>query len=165
MSLFSGEKAVSRKLYRDFVSKGTPEENNRILGRKNLPSVLGSKNFLDWVKDSFLSGKHHKEMPESKSLSPEAERIKEDVCKSYGVVMDDLLRSRRGILNEPRNVAIYLLRILRGDNLEEIGRHFNINRFSSVSSVVERTRGKISKHRRLRKRVEEIKIAINKSQS
>jgi len=39
-------------------------------------------------------------------------------------------------------VAIYLLRSLRGDNLEEIGREFNISRFSSVSSIVERTRGK-----------------------
>jgi chromosomal replication initiation ATPase DnaA len=55
-----------------------------------------------------------------------------------------LYRSRRGISNEPGNVAIYLLRTLRGDNLEEIGRDFNISRFSSVSSVVERMRGKIS---------------------
>jgi hypothetical protein len=28
------------------------------------------------------------------------------------------------------------LRTLRGDNLEEIGREFNINRYSSVSSVI-----------------------------
>jgi len=55
-----------------------------------------------------------------------------------------LYRSRRGISNEPRNVAIYLLRTLRGDNLEEIGRDFNISRFISVSSVVERMRRKIS---------------------
>ncbi len=144
LSLFSVEKGVSRKLYRDFISKGVPEDINRILGRKNLPSVLGSKSFLDWVKDSFFSGKRHKEVPESKSISPDAEMIKEEVCRRYGVAMDELYRSRRGISNEPRNVAIYLLRTLRGDNLEEIGRCFNINRFCSVSSVVERTRGKVS---------------------
>ena len=67
--------------------------------------------------------------------------------------------------NKPRNVAIYLLRTLRGDNLEEIGQDFNINRFSSVSSVVERIRGKISRNRQLRKRVEEIKTAIHMSQA
>ncbi len=79
--------------------------------------------------------------------------------------MDELYRSRRGISNEPRNVAIYLLRTQRGDNLEEIGRYFNINRFSSVSSIVERTRGKLSTNRQLRKRIEEIKAAINMSQA
>ena len=41
LSLFSDQKAVSRKMYRDFVSKGTPGEINRIFGRKNLPSALG----------------------------------------------------------------------------------------------------------------------------
>ena len=137
LSLFSNEKAVSRKIYKDFVSKEIPEEINRIFGRKNLPSALGSKNFLNWVKDSFFHRKRHKEVPESKSLSPDAERIKEEVCRSYGVSRDALYISRRGISNEPRNVAIYLLRTLRGDNLEEIGRDFNINRFSSASSVVE----------------------------
>jgi putative transposase len=57
-----------------------------------------------------------------------------------------LYRSRRGISNEPRHVAIYLLRTLRGDNLEEIGRDFNISRFSSFSGVVERMRRKISQN-------------------
>ena len=104
-------------------------------------------------------------MPDSKNLSPDAERIKEEVCRRYTVAMDELHRSRRGITNEPRNVAIYLLRSLRGDNLEEIGREFNIPRFSSVSSVVERMRGKISGDRQLRRRVEEIKTAIYMSQA
>jgi len=165
LSLFSNEKAVSRKIYKDFVSKEIPEEINRIFGRKNLPSALGSKNFLNWVKDSFFLRKRHKEVPESKSLSPDAERIKEEVCRSYGVSRDALYISRRGISNEPRNVAIYLLRTLRGDNLEEIGRDFNINRFSSASSVVERMKGRVSKNRQLRKRVEEIKNAIHMSQA
>jgi putative transposase len=91
---------------------------------------------------------------------PNAERIKEEVCRKCGVAMDEPHRSRRGILNEPRNVAIYLLRSLRGDNPGEIGREFNITRFSSVSSVVERMRGKISGDRQLRKCVERIKTAL-----
>ena len=72
-------------------------------------------------------------------------------------------RSRRGISNEPRNVAIYLLRTLRGDNLEEIGRDFNISRFSSVSSVVERMRRKVFRNRQLIKWVEEINCDTHES--
>ncbi len=47
--------------------------------------------------------------------------------------------------------------------MEEIGREFNIIRFSSVSSVVEGMRGKISGDRRLRNRVKEIKAVLQMS--
>jgi chromosomal replication initiation ATPase DnaA len=95
------------------------------------------------------------------SCSPMLEKGKRKArCRRQGVAMDELHRARRGISNEPRNVAIYLLRSLQGDNLEEIGREFNITRFSSVSSVVERMRGKISVDRQLRNCVEEIKSAL-----
>ena len=160
LSLFSDDKVAGRKIYRGFVTKGTPEEINSIFDRKNLPSALGSESFLAWVKGTFFSRTRHKEIPESRALSPDAERIKEEVCRNYGVERVDLYRSRRGILNEPRNMAIYLLRNMRGDNLEKIGREFNISRFSSVSSVVVRMKVKISKNRPLRKRIEEMKSSI-----
>ncbi len=50
-----------------------------------------------------------------------------------------------------------MLRTLRGDKLEEIGRDFNISRFISVSSVVERMRRKISRDRKLRKSIEKLR--------
>ena len=45
------------------------------------------------------------------------------------------------------NVTIYLLRTLRGDTLNEIGREVNMNRYSSVSSVVQSMSAKISNPR------------------
>ena len=165
LSLFSVEKNNSRRIYGSFVSKGTPEKINRIFGSKRLPSVLGSKSFLNWVKRSVAHEKRHQEVSESRNLSPAAERIREEVCRQYGVGMDGLQKSRRGISNEPRAVAIYLLRTLRGDNLEKIGRSFNMNRFSSVSSVIERMRCNISGNRQLRKRVGMIKTAIQMRQT
>lgn len=39
-------------------------------------------------------------------------RIEEIVCELYRVDKEDLLVSRRGVGNEPRNVAIYLMRFL-----------------------------------------------------
>jgi len=78
--------------------------------------------------------------------------------------IDELHRSRRDVSNEPVNVTIYLLRSRRGDNLEEMGREFNSTRFSSVSSVVERMRVKISGGRQLRDCVEEIKTFLWMSQ-
>ena len=50
-----------------------------------LPSVLGSESFIDRVKGKFFSRKGHEEVPESRLLAPDVERIKETVCKAYGV--------------------------------------------------------------------------------
>ena len=58
--------------------------------------------------------------------------------------------SRRGISNEPRDVAIYLTRRIRGDSLEGIGKEFDIENYSSVSTVIERTKKKVSRDRNLR---------------
>lgn len=68
---------------------------------------------------SSWNKKRDKEIPDSRSLYPDAERIKEEVFKSYSVDRAELYSlTRRGISNESRNVAIYLLRTLRGDNLD-----------------------------------------------
>ena len=57
-----------------------------------------------------------------------------------------------------------MMRHLRGDSLEEIGIEFEIAKYSSVSSVVERIKAIIAEDRRLRKRVAELKEEINMSQ-
>ena len=75
-----------------------------------------------------------------------------------------LLR-RRGNLFSERMRIISTLLSLRGDNLEKIGREFNIARFSCVSSVAERMRGRISGDRQLRNCVEDIKTVFQMSQA
>ena len=79
--------------------------------------------------------------------------------------LDDLLSSKRGTFNEARNVAIYLTRRLRGDKLGEICKEFHMKRYSSASSVIERIKTQISKDKRLRKRVEKLKLILIKSQT
>jgi len=63
---------------------------------------------------------------------------------------EELPASRRGRPNEARNVAIYLLRQLRGSKLKKIGTEFGISSYSTVSTIIEWTRNEIPKNRRLR---------------
>ena len=56
------------------------------------------------------------------------------------------------------------MRHLRRDSLEKIGREFEIAKYISVRSVVERIKATIAKDRKLRKRVVELKEEINMSQ-
>ena len=104
--------------------------------------------------------KRHDEIPESRTLAPGPEKIKKAICNAYGIEESLLLSSRRGVLNEPRNVAIFLIRRLRGEKLEEIGRQFGIAKYSSVSSAIEKMKRDISEDRRLKARVKNIEKTL-----
>jgi len=97
-------------------------------------------------------------------ILPDAEKIKRAICNAYGIEESSLLSSRRGVLKEPRNVAIYLARHLRGEKLEEIGGQFGISKYSSVSSVIEKLKRGMSTERKLRVRVKNIEKTLNNSQ-
>jgi len=164
LSLFSKNRAESINKYKKFVSKETLEEISQILARKNLPAILGATTFVDKIKEIFFSKKSHEEVPESRFLAPGEDKIIDEVCKFYQVHKKDLLTSRRGFFNEPRNVAIYLIRRLRGDNLKDVGKIFEIAKNSSVSSVVERLKREMIRDEKIKKRVEILKSELGKSQ-
>jgi len=167
LSLFSGNKSKRRVVYLNFVSKVDAEKIERIFSLKKLPSVLGSEGFIDWVKKKYYKVKVHEEIPESRMLAPGVEKIKNMVCNSYRIDVDDLIMIKRGIANEPRSVAIYLVRRFTGETLKKIGQEFNISKYSSVSSVVERVKIRISKDKKLKKRVEglERKLMVSQEQT
>ncbi len=75
----------------------------------------------------------------------------------------DLRISIRGQLNEPRNVAMYLMRYLRGDTLSTICKKFGLKKDSSAGSIVDRVKRQIVKDKQFRNKVERIKKLISKS--
>ena len=71
--------------------------------------------------------------------------------------------ARRGYLNEPRNVAVYLIRYLRNDPLKQVGEQFSIEKYSTVSSIVERVKYEMKVDKELKKRVKRLIDKITKS--
>ncbi|MFC1825690.1 helix-turn-helix domain-containing protein [Thermodesulfobacteriota bacterium] len=130
---------------------------------KKRPSVLGPKEFLDDIKERFFTEKRHSEIPESRILSPENESIKQAVCDFYDVKEEDLLQSRRGVFNEPRNVAIYLNRVLGGESFAEICEYYHLKKHSSAGSVIERVKNQLLKDRKFKKRIDQLSRSIIKS--
>ena len=104
------------------------------------------------------------EIPEGKKLAPDVDTIKAAVCSAYNIEEKGLYVARRGYFNEPRNVAVYLLRCLRNDTLNRIGELFNIEKYSTVSSIIERVKTEMNVKKGFKKRVKEIADKINKSQ-
>ena len=164
LSLFSKDHAESIRLYKQFVIKKVPDEINRILGRGKLPPILGTQKFLDKMKDLFFSEKGNEEIPEARLLAPDPDRILKTVAEFYKVGTDDLLKSRRGYFNEPRNVAIYLMRRLRGDTLKEAGEVFGISKNSTVSSCIDGVKQEMNRNKGMSVRVEKIFQILSNSQ-
>ena len=124
LSLFSDDKSLRRKRYREFVSSKSAEEISVILGKKKLPYMLGSEEFIERMRHMFSVEKRHAEVPESRSLTPDIERIRTVVYKSYNVTEEALTATRRGTANEARNVAVYLMTYLKGIVLKKLPGHF-----------------------------------------
>jgi putative transposase len=101
---------------------------------------------------------------QTKGWQPGLDLLVGVVSRSYGGEGKDLSYSRRGHGNEARNVAIYLTRRLRGDRLKEIGEAFKIDRYSTVSTIVERMKVRIERDEGLRKRVDPLMSTIQMSQ-
>ena len=164
LKLFSKSKPESIRLYKRFVIKKIPENINRIFGRRNLPTVLGSKSFIERIKDKFFNSKDFEEIPETKRLAPDIDKIKNAVCKAYKIKESDLYKTSRGYFNEPRNVAVYLIRRLRNDTLKQIGEQFYIEKYSTVSSIIERVKNEMKQDKGLKERIEALAEKITKSQ-
>jgi len=115
------------------------------------------------IKDHYFIKKKHIEVPESRLLAPETDKIMAVVCIKYKVTISDLQTSIRGQLNEPRNVAMYLMRHLRGETLSIICKEFGLKKDSSAGSIVDRVKKQILKDKQFRNKVEGIKKIISKS--
>jgi chromosomal replication initiation ATPase DnaA len=118
-----------------------------------------------WVKDRFFKKKIDKEITASKGLAPDAERIISEVSRHYEASSIVLTAVRRGIENELRDVAIYLIWSMRSDPLMRIGERFGLTQYSSVSSVVLRVKTKLQKDKRFKERLVHIESKILKGQT
>ena len=59
--------------------------------------------------------------------------------------------------------AMYLIRYLWNDTLKQVGVQFGIDKYSTVSSILERVKFEISSNKIINKRVDALKEGITKS--
>jgi len=164
LSMLSKGEGSQLKYYRQFMSTEDEDEIDTVLIKKKWPAVLGSADFVQRIKNKFFAEKTNSEVPQSRELAPEPYQIILAVCDRYGIDEKELLVSKRGVFNEPRNMAIYLTRRLRGDSLKTLGQQFQIKKYSSVSSVIERMKAALANNKRLQNNLEQLISSLSKSQ-
>jgi REP element-mobilizing transposase RayT len=127
-----------RKAYIDFMNEGDSEEIMGFYSKKNLKPVMGSSDFLQKIKDGFSDAIFNEEIPVAQSLRSSAEEVIAAVSSVYNVEPDNIRRSRRGRMNEARDIAMMLTRKWTGLPLTSIAHHFNLKRHGSVTTALAR---------------------------
>jgi putative transposase len=153
-----------KSAYEDFIAQGESPEIEHFYSLKNLPFVLGGSSFKDWVRSRFRHLLHNSEIPESRNLAEAPEDIINLVCSYFRMDKDQIMASRRGHENLPRDLAIYLVRQHSRITLAAIGKHFAIDNYSTVSSAVERIKARRKTDTYMIKHLEKIEAKIDKSQ-
>ena len=165
LKMLTPQKSAQIRLYKEFMAQKEDEDLVRVLERKKLPSVLGGETFISWIKDRFFKEKIDREVPASRYLAPDMDTILREVGLHYDLNRSSMTRVRRGMENEARDVAMYLIRSLRSEPLMKVGAGFGLNRYSSVSSAVMRVKSRLQKDNQFRNRLEHIEGNILKGQS
>ena len=112
------------------------------------------------LKKLFLKKRDIGKFPILRSLHRIVNIFSMQSASYYGVEKKEVLTGRRGKENEPRNVAIYLCRVLRNDTLIELGKEFGMSGYSPAGSAVERVVKKMSKNRDLLEHIGKIKQSL-----
>ena len=165
LSMLTSDPVSQVSAYKHFVHMNDSKELLGVLESPKWPPFLGGKQFLNWIKQTFFESKREKEVPDSVHLAPDLSQIKAAVCDYYSIHVSILHKTQRGVPNEPRDVAIYLMRLLRQEDLQTIGKNFGLCNYSSVSTVIDRVKSHMDKNRMFRSQVEEIKSKIKKIQT
>ncbi len=165
LGMFAKERHKARKQYNTFVRDVDSTDVTNFFSKKNLASFFGSESFIEWIKTTYHQLQDHVEMPQSRHLAPSIADIKRIVSQCYEVHEETLEQSKRGRENEPRNVAVYIARKKSGLRLDEIGKEFGLEKYSSVSSIVTRTAKQLSRSKQLQNRIDRICQEFTKSQA
>jgi len=164
LTMLTSKKSRRKQTYLDFISQGEPEEITSFYAMKKLASLLGGEAFKDWVRNRFVDPDLQREVPEAQRLANTPQEIIAQVCTYFDLDETCLQKSRRGVENLPRDIAIYLARSSSRMTLAEIGAVFDVSNYSTVSSAAERIKIRMAKDVRLRQDVEKLKQLLTKSQ-
>lgn len=157
LAMLSNDPEQGIRQYQKFMCESEDKSLLRILSLKKLPSILGDSNFIDKIKNNFFEQMNHLEVPESKRLAPDMEKIKQTVCDYYYITETQLYQTKRGVFNEPRAMGLHLSRQLRGETLKCVGDHYHIESYSTVSTIIERLKIRLKSDHSLKLRYSQLK--------
>ena len=157
LSLFGKDRKQAFKAYRSFVEDVEPArvENPAKVGG----FILGSIEFVNWVKDTYLSKRSDEtEIPQLKEVKPRPtpDAVVAAVCEEFGCDAERIVqKGRKG--NTARDVAIYLSRELSGASGAHLGKYFGDISGAGITMRYNDVVKGVLRNRRLKGRTNRIK--------
>ncbi len=158
LSLFGQSRRSAAKNYRDFVEKVNIVSVENPARDISDGLILGGVEFVNWVKESFLSNRREKkEIPQLRQLKPRKTpvAIVEAVCQEFNCQADQILR-KGAKKNTARDVAIYLAKELSRESGVDLGKYFGNICGAVVTGRYKQISEQISRNRRLKGRVNRV---------
>lgn len=119
--------------------------------------ILGTESFKTWIKSRKDLRQVDREIPERRHLAVGLDACVRAVARVYGVKESVLTRSRRGVPNLARQVAMYVCREVGGYSHREIAQRLQAGSYSTVSSACAMLQKQLHDDRTLRKQIEKIR--------
>jgi len=155
LGYFSNRKREAVAAYRAFAEAGIGADHNPFR-EVDGGCVLGSPRFKEKVRCLLKGREHSEELPQLKRFRetvPMSQVIKA-CCGHYGRSEEELVRTSRG--NKPRDIAIYLAKVMSGRKNKEVGALFGI-KGPAVSGVIKAVEGRLEREPGLRQEVAHLK--------
>ncbi len=135
----------SKQSYQDFVLEEIDIGLKYKLERKNIPPILGTKEFMSEVKSKYICDSIRTDIPQLKillrNLSPEPENIIQMVAEYFNIMPSEIIQYRRGHKNKARIIAIYLMMQTTKLNYKEVVKQFEGLSVPGISNVHKRVEG------------------------
>ena len=153
LGYFGKKVSIAQKEYQKFVSTLVNRKYDSPLDEVVSSTLLGSPDFIAFIKDKFLSGKEpDKELPALKEL------VQKVSMQEIFDEVDSVFTKEKAFA---RNVKMYLCQRYLREKLKDIGLHFGIGE-SGVSQASRRVAQKIDKDKSLKRKIDKIENKINR---
>lgn len=145
LNYFDKDRVAASAMYKRFVESAIGKKD--IMYEKNLHGgiILGSQDFVEWMKKSFMQGKDESEIPVIKKFQtpgPDPHRIKETV--------EQEISDRR----LARKIGMYLIRKYSQHKLKDIAKMYGKTSDAGVSQLFYRTEREIQENSSLNDNVQ-----------
>lgn len=154
LGYFGKKVSAAQKGYQEFVNALVNGKYDSPLDEVVSSTLLGSPDFIAFIKNKFLSGKKfEQELPALKELVPKA---------SIQDIFDEVESVFKREKALKRNVKMYLCQRYTSEKLKDIGIHFGIEA-SGVSQASRRVAKKMETDKKLKRKINKIEKTTNLS--
>jgi REP element-mobilizing transposase RayT len=157
---FAGPRAFHR-----FVLGDTAPDLEAFYTRDRQAPVLGGDRFRRWVRRKVTTVARDHPRHERRLVGPSEATVLATVAESYGVAPVTLRTGRRGIPNEPRKVAMYLVHRLCDLTLKETATRFGVGSAGVIGWACGEVRHRLARDKWFRERLGQLEGRISQQKT